>query len=205
VFAFTCGIGASGFSRRLWWRHCRMTLSSSSQTATFPLDGDTPHTRYGAGAGDLASAAGVLRARATAGGVTLLDTSEVDLAAAVIAADAWLWTLNTGDLRHPATHGPGAVAVLAAALARAAGHRRYITGTVLDDVTPAVSGEAVELIDSYRRWATSQVGAPSGSAVLRRAAADLSAGHGIARAGRELELVRLASLIDALSTTPEHA
>jgi hypothetical protein len=178
-----------------------------AEPPAFPLrdpDGSI-RTRFGAPADDVSAGAAVLRARASANGVALIETTAVDLAAAVVATDAWQWVTGAADLRRPATHGPGAVAVLAAALARAAGHRHYVTGAVLDDVTADIDADAVALIDAYRLWIREQLGSEQEEPVLRRAAADLAAGHHAARAGRELGLAGLAALVDALSVSPDPA
>lgn len=172
--------------------------------AAFPTlspDG-RPVTRFGASAEDVAGAAAVLRARASANSVTLTDATQVDLAAAVIAADAWSFVTGAADLRRPATHGPGAVAALAGALARAAGHRRYVTGTILDEVPGDLHSDTISLIDGYRSWLTGTLGPQAVGGVLRRAAADLALADGVARAGRELDLVVFAATLDALSGEP---
>lgn len=176
-------------------------LSPRGATAAFPIPdrGGQPITRFGAVAQDVPGAAAVLRARAAANGVTLTAATPVDLAAAVVAADAWVFVTGAHDLRRPAVHGPGAVAALAGALARAAGHRRYVTGAVLDEVPGDVESDTITLIDAYRTWVCALLGQDAVGATLRRAAADLSLAYGVARAGRELDLVVFAATLDALS------
>jgi hypothetical protein len=179
------------------------THTSAAPAPRFPLpDADgTAVTRFGATATDLHRAAGTLRAWAGRSGVELCETSDIDLAAAVVAADAWLWVLRSTSFTRAATHGPGAVAALAATLARAAGHRLYVVGETLEDVSPMVDPDAIELCEHYRRWAGAQLGAERAAGVLRRAGADLAAGRDQARAGRELDLARLGALLDVSADT----
>jgi hypothetical protein len=46
---------------------------------------------------------------------------DIDLAASVVAADAWMLLTRSSSLMSPSRYGPGAVRVLAAVLARASG------------------------------------------------------------------------------------
>lgn len=151
-------------------------------------------TRYGADAGDVGRAAAVLRARAAAGGLTLADADTADLAASVIAADAWLWLCKTDSFDHPAAYGPAAVAALAAILARAGGHRRYLTGEAFGVMEVDLEPESIDAAESYRSWADTVCGQPE--ATLRRAAADLAAGAEDALTRQEMRLAAFASLLD---------
>lgn len=207
----------AAFCPRSRWRHWDMPADDpdadtppaaahpAAVNSVFPLqDPDFSwRTRYGASADSVVAAAAVLRARTVSNRVELAGAGDADLAAAAIGADAWMWITGAEDLNRPAQYGPGAVAVLAAILARAGGHRRYVTGEVLDDVTPLVSPDAVELVEAYRDWVGGQLGGVACTPVLLRAAADLSAGRRDARAGVELDLVRMAALFETLSGGPE--
>lgn len=167
---------------------------TSGRTAHFPTSGGM--TRYGAVASDLRQAAGILRARASRSDVDILpQVSDIDLAAAVVAADAWMWLLRTDTFERAGQHGPAAVAALAAAVARAAGHRMYITGTILDDIPVDTHPDSLDAADSYRAWAGDNT--PDPGAVLRRTAADLSAGAGGEMTGQERRLTGFAALLEA--------
>lgn len=166
-----------------------------SRPAHFPLIiGEASCTRYGADATDPNRAGSVLRARAAAGGVSVQAAGPLDLAAATVAADAWLWLCGTDTFDHPAAHGQAALTALAAILSRAAGHRRYITGVLFDVERVDLHPESFDAVESYLRWAEQHTG--EGAGVLRRAAADLSAGFDLERTRTERRLSAFASLLD---------
>jgi hypothetical protein len=176
---------------------------ADTQNMTFPVAVDgAPATRYGAAATGVADAVNVLRARAWRDGVTLAEASPVDLAAAVIGADAWMWLHHTDTLERPATHGRAAVASLAAILARAAGHRTYVTGDVFDDLPVDVRPDAAGMVDAYWAWLADHLGPGAVDAVFRRAAADLAAGAGDATTTDEHTVTAFAALLDATRHTP---
>lgn len=76
----------------------------------------------------LPTASATLRAMAGRYGTELGDAGAVDTAAAVLAAELWCDALNAGTFDYPMAHGAGAVHVLAALLARAAGEGRTPVG-----------------------------------------------------------------------------
>jgi hypothetical protein len=134
-------------------------------------------TRYGAPKLPLASAAAWLRARASAAGTELRPAADVDLAAAVIAAESWS-VLTGGSLATPRHSGPVAVAVAAAILARSAGY-----GEAHDDADLAViaasctdrTDHLLAEVEGLAAWAV-QLHPTAPSRALRLAAADLTAG-----------------------------
>jgi hypothetical protein len=144
---------------------------------SFDLDG-VSITAFGSSRHSPIAAAALLRATAAAAGARLHDASTVDLVAATIAAECWMSALNAKNLTQPVRHGTAAVAALAALLARAAG-----IAEVQD--CPALAGaeqdvKMIHQVENLAKWATTVVGVDA-SEVLRRAAADLSAGSNDSR------------------------
>jgi hypothetical protein len=112
----------------------------------------------------------VLRAKASAVGLALHEVSDVDLAAAAIAADAWMLVTHATSLERPAAQGAAAVRALTAVLSRAAGDAfDEPDETVEASLDPAL----VSAADGYALWASSQLG-EDGPEALRRAASDLA-------------------------------
>lgn len=192
----------------------RARPGSTTHKLHFPLEGDPPATRYGAPAQDLIQAAGVLRARTAKMSKGEVSTAEeCDLAAAVIAADAWMWLLKADSLNRASQHGPAAVAALAAALSRAAGHKSpqkaekhdgvaasHPNGEeqdvqhMLADAEALLDPEALAAAESYYIWASSMCNAPHEA--IMRAAADLSAGSGQELTREERRLAQFAELLN---------
>lgn len=90
----------------------------------------------------LPAAAATLRALASRHGITLGAVGRMEEAAAVLAAELWCGAVRAGTLDYPIAHGEGAVKVLAAILARAAGHGRRVEG----------SARLSEDLDLVRSW-----------------------------------------------------
>jgi len=134
-------------------------------------------TSYGAPLLPLRSAAGWLRARASAEGAELLLTEPADLAAAVIAAEAWC-VLTGGSLSTPRHSGSVAVVVAAAILSRASGHALPNSGEQIHVIAAGCTDRTDHLLVELERlvaWAS--VLLPNHPAeALRRAALDLTAG-----------------------------
>lgn len=128
-------------------------------------------TRFGATTEDVGTAAGLLRAQASARGMQLTDASEIDLAAAVIGADALLAFSGSPTLWRAAHAGAAARKVLCSVLMRAAGCATNRQPAELDVDTRAGS---IELADGYRLWATARLGPERAAEALRRAAGDLA-------------------------------
>jgi hypothetical protein len=96
----------------------------------------------------------------------------VDLLAAAVVVDAWSALLGGASLDDAAHHGPAAVAVLAAALARAAGHGGEIVEVPRLEC-PTSQGMLL-LAEEHRSWVEELCpDAPAG--VLLRAGSDLYA------------------------------
>lgn len=113
----------------------------------------------------------MLRARASSAGVELLEASDVDLAAAVVGADAWAHLVNASSLQNPAQYGHEAVSVLGAVLSRAAG-RPLACEELLTDAC-ATDPHLLSVAMSHARWVRTVVGS-QGPEALRRAAEDLA-------------------------------
>jgi len=133
------------------------TLDSSDQT------------RFGSVTSDLSQAASILRAQAMRRGMVIEQCSAVDLAAAVIAADAWMMIAAATELYQAPEYGRVAGEVYMNILLRAAGcgGDNPNLGSRPDERDAAISAA-----DGYRRWATALLG-PEAPEALRRAAGDL--------------------------------
>lgn len=134
-------------------------------------------TRYGAPLLPLTSAAGWLRARASAAGTELRPAEPVDLAAAAIAAESWS-VLTDGSLATPRHSGPVALAVAAAILARSAGHGEAHDDAELALIATSCTDRTDHLIGEVERiavWAT-QLYPQNPARAMCLAAADLTAG-----------------------------
>lgn len=145
-------------------------------------------TRWGSVASSLPRAASALRARASSAGMELRDATDVDLAAAVIAAEAWATTLNATSFQVPAQYGQEAVVVLSAILSRAAGH----AGTS-EEILPEICSMDPDLLEAaagHARWASLILGDDAPEA-LRRAASDLSSAGPYSRFAAYGELLDL--------------
>jgi hypothetical protein len=152
--------------------------------------GDT--TLYGS-SWDPAHALALLRARAVRHGAELrpVDGITADTLAAVLAADAWMWSLTATDLHTPARHGPAAVGALARILARAAGQVDGFDPDTAGDPAPQVMLARAE---AYAAWAC--VHTDDVATVLLTAAYDL------AQPPLDARLVAMASALEATATAP---
>lgn len=135
-------------------------------------------TRFGAPARPIEAAGSVLRARASANGVTLRPVMPVDLLGAVIAADAWSALLGGASFERPATFGADATMVLAAILSRAAGYPSAVMDAVVEDC--AQSADMLCMVDQHLAWA-SELCPDAPGLVLMRAGSDLLAAGSISR------------------------
>lgn len=127
-------------------------------------------TAYGAALADPAQTAAVLRARASAAGITLTQASRADLAAAVLGAHCW--AVVTGRSRLSGSMSPVDAAGLAACLARAAGHGAR-PDAALVDWRPAAGlpAAAMAAMAPVVRWAVEHAGPEA----VHLAAQDLAA------------------------------
>jgi hypothetical protein len=130
-------------------------------------------TAFGSSRRSPIAAAALLRATAAAAGAGLRDASDVDLVAATIAAECWMSALNAKSLAQPVRYGTPAVAALAALLARAAGIAEVQECPALAAAEQDV--DKIRQVEMLGGWAVQLLGVEAPE-VLRRAAADLSAG-----------------------------
>jgi hypothetical protein len=142
--------------------------------------GETPYsepdepgstTRFGSSLQSPTAAAALLRARAAAAGAGVVQATEVDLVAAVVGAEGWMYAFGTDSLAVPVRHGGSAVSALAAILTRAAGLAEVHSVPVL----AAASSDAKVLrrLEMLADWSERMIGEEAPEA-LRRAAGDLS-------------------------------
>lgn len=145
-----------------------------------PWSASPPQTRFGAPLDSPAHSAATLRAAAARYGLHLGPAGTADLAAAVVAADAWLLVTGAPTFGAAASCGPGAAGSLAAVFARAAG--QPVTGVVVASdlgVAPtALIAGLEESARSWLAWVDEVVGPAATGDVLRRAAVDLCWGVG---------------------------
>lgn len=134
---------------------------------------DVPVTRYGSPRLPLTAAGAVLRARAVRAGVSPSQVGGVDLAAACIAADAWMALTGAAGLDRPQQHGAPALAVAAALLARASGCGEEASEVSTWDCPSAEW--LLALAEEHGQWALDLVG-DDACLALERAAWDLTAG-----------------------------
>lgn len=129
-------------------------------------------TRFGSPTATARRAGSVLRARAQAAGLAVRDVDDVDIAAAVVAADGWMLCNRTDTLTVPARHGRDAVATLAAILSRAAGYPTDITLPDLSECSqdPDHLRAAEQYAALVEQWLPGRV-----RDVFERAASDLAA------------------------------
>jgi hypothetical protein len=148
-------------------------------------------TRYGASVAYPNQACAVLRAAAQRAGLSLQSTSEVDLVAAVIAADAWTLVTRSTSFASPATYGAAATRVLSAVLHRAAGQSQDHLGASSSEncsSDPAVAHAA----DAYAAWAQQHLGDHASTALLR-AASDLCVAGPTTAFASVAEVLRIAA------------
>lgn len=129
-------------------------------------------TRFGSQLSGVRQAAGVLRAMAVRHNLVVQEADAVDLAAAVVGADAWMFATGAESLEQPGRFGRRATSVLTRVLLRASGVAP--PGRQGPLVEMSCDDEAVLVqVDEYRRWAWHLVGehAPE---VLLAAAEDLA-------------------------------
>lgn len=150
-------------------------------------------TRFGSPARPIEAPAALLRARAAASGLVLRPAPPVDLLAAAVTADAWAVLLGASSLDEVRAHGEAATAVLAAALARAAGYPGPLVEVPLEDCASAP--EQLRLAEQHRCWAGELCPDAPGQ-VLMRAGADLYA------AGAGTRLAAYGALLQLLATEP---
>jgi hypothetical protein len=130
-------------------------------------------TRFGSPKVPITQAGALLRALATKCGVKLLDCGRVDMAAAVLGADAWAAIVGASSLNNPKRYGKAAVSVLSASLARAAGYPG--AGSEILDSNFADSPKSLRLADEHAAWA--EIVCPDAAGlVLMRAGSDMLAG-----------------------------
>lgn len=140
------------------------------------MSGAPTQTRYGSPAAPCTAAAAVLRARAAAMGTRLEHAEAVDLAAAAVTADAVVALTGASTIDRPSRYGPAAVNVLAACLARAAGH-----GSPPEPIPTLECPSApwlIRLVDEHIDWVEHLVDSSAVDAVLDRVAWDSWAGGG---------------------------
>lgn len=152
-----------------------------------------PETRFGSPSLPAEAASGVLRARARSRGVKLAQADMVDLAAAAVAADAWVALTGARSLDAAAGWGRNATAAVAALLARAAGHPSPLAEAPLEDCP--VSDDLLRLAEYHWEWAGLLAPGRAGD-VLLRAASDLMA------AGRGTLFSEYAALLHLLQESP---
>jgi hypothetical protein len=148
-------------------------------------------TRYGASTAFPSQACAVLRAQAQRAGVALQAPSDVDLVAAVIAADAWTIVTRSSSFATPATYGATAVQVLTAILLRAAGQadqQQSVTSSENCSSDPAVAASA----DAYALWAQSHLGGDAPVALMH-AASDLCVAGPTTAFASVAEVLRIAA------------
>jgi len=150
-------------------------------------------TRFGAPSRPIEAATALLRARAAASGLALRPAPPVDLLAAAVTADAWAAVLGASSLDEVRAHGAAATAVLAAALARAAGYPGSVVEVPLEDC--ASSPEFLRLAEQHRCW-VGELCPDAPGQVLMRAWPDLYA------AGAGTRLAAYGALLQLLATEP---
>lgn len=109
-------------------------------------------TRFGSSLSSPATAAGVLRARASQMGVALQPASDLDLAAATVGADVWLLATGAVDLSRATGLAPGAAEALSRVFMRAAGQS---PGALRVDGPPPPQPDDQRLwraADAYLEW-----------------------------------------------------
>ena len=146
--------------------------SDTGKMKNHPQLDQAPATSFGSTTDNLRQAAAVLRGQAGRRGMVLVDCDDVDLAAAVIGADAWMRVAAATELYDAPEYGRVAGEVYMHVLLRAAGCGSE-TPVASDSV--ATDDDTIVVVDGYRRWATSLLGDDAAEA-LRRAAGDLSSG-----------------------------
>jgi hypothetical protein len=154
---------------------------------TAVVNPDSDVTRYGAPRGDVRTAAAILRAKAARHGVTLTAVSDIDLAAAVVAADGWCAAYRTVSLDRPGMPGSAAARALARILLRAAG--QGVPAEPPPVIDPADDPDHLELATTGLHWAGRTSGVTPAEEVLLRAATDLAVAGTSTPAGRYAELL----------------
>lgn len=161
-----------------------MALPSLDRSAT---------TRFGSSSADLGHAASVLRAQAARSGMVLGRATLVDLAAAVIGADAWMLVTSATGMQHAPRYGRAARNVYLAILLRASGCGPVGVPPFRDAST---ADEVISAADGYARWASRMLGGEARQA-LQLAALDLA----VAELDRQFLAVSGALLIAADTLT----
>lgn len=129
-------------------------------------------SRFGSPRGPVRAAGAVLRARAEASGVAVQWVSPVELASAVIGADAWSALTGSPTLDRPQRFGPDAVRSLSAVLSRASG--RGSPPAEVSALDCPMAPHLLRLAEEHAVWADALVPGRSGE-ILDLAASDLSA------------------------------
>ncbi len=150
-------------------------------------------TRFGAPSRPVEAPAAVLRARAAASGVQVRPSLPVDLLAAAVVADAWSALLGVSAFDDVKAHGPEATAVLAAAMARAAGYPGPVFEVPLEDC--ASTPDLLRLAEQHRLW-VGELCPDAPGQVLMRASSDLYA------AGPATRFASYGALLQLLATEP---
>lgn len=149
-------------------------------------------TRYGSSTLDPRSAASDLRLVAESAGVELRkDVKISDLAASVIVADAWAFYYGAQHLDQAAAYGPESIAMLAPAIARAAG---LATTSPSPEDEPQFFPGLKEAFIEWDQWLASFLDNSNKSAVWEQVMRDLNwYGPGSSGAKMALSLKNLCS------------
>lgn len=130
-------------------------------------------SRWGSPVFPVQAAGAALRARALAHGVDVRWVSPVELAAAVITADAWSALTGATSLDRPQRFGAASVQVVSAVLLRAAGCGDSPVEVSL--LSCPSSHDLLALAEQHRQWADRLCPGRAGD-VLAFAASDLARG-----------------------------
>lgn len=164
-------------------------------------------SRYGSRSSSVESAAAWLRAVAARHGVECTPADRVDLAAACVAADAWMLLVGGDGVALDCAYRAGGPAVRSAGalLARAAGHGKRSPvvphrGAMACISTESAAAAWLAELELLGQWASHHCQAQAGE-VLRRAATDLAAaGEGVALFDAALLLLDCADALELPSS-----